>query len=409
MLGSGSIIMLHELKAKGKSIRAIAKETGLSRNTVRKYLRADGIPQRKPHPKRGSKLDPYKDTIQQMINSGIFNCEVIYERIKEEGYTGGRTILRDYVRPFRPPRQVPAVCRYETKPGQQAQVDWGEYTYIDEETGEVRKLYIFVMVLGYSRAIYVEFTNRCNVHTFIRCLTHGFEYVGGVTDIVLTDRMKTVILGVDENNRPIWNATFKDFAATLGFVPRVCRARRPQTKGKVESGIGFVKDNFLPGRRFTDYGDLNRQAIEWCDRKNKRIHGTTGERPIDRLKEENLKPLPAPDKYQRFMEEVRKVHKDGLLSFGGVRYGVPWQYSGKEVVVRERNGKIEILYEGKVIATHEKRYRSRGVVFLKDQYKGLKEAEGMIYPKPIAIKVSSLEVEKRSLGVYQSLLEVDRI
>jgi len=94
--------MLHELKAKGKSIRAIARETGRSRNTVRKYLRAEGIPERKPHPKRGSKLDPYKDTIQEPINLGIFNCEVIYERIKEEGYTGGRTILRDYVRQFRP-------------------------------------------------------------------------------------------------------------------------------------------------------------------------------------------------------------------------------------------------------------------------------------------------------------------
>ena len=408
MLGSGSIIMLHELKAKGKSIRAIAKETGLSRNTVRKYLRANGIPQRKPHPKRGSKLDPYKDTIQQMINSGIFNCEVIYERIKEEGYTGGRTILRDYVRPFRPPKQIPAVRRYETNPGQQTQVDWGEYTYIDEETGEVRKLYIFVMVLGYSRAIYVEFTNRCNVHTFIRCLIHGFEYFGGVTDIVLTDRMKTVILGTDENNKPIWNSTFEDVAATLGFIPRVCRTRRPQTKGKVGSSIGFIKDNFLPGRRFTDYGDLNRQAIAWCEKKNRRIHGTTGERPIDRLEKENLKPLPVSDRYQKFMEEVRKVHKDGLLSFDGVRYGVPWQYSGKEVVVRDKNSKIEILYEGKVIATHEKHYRSRSVVFIKDQYKGLKEADGMIYPKPIAIISSFLEVEKRSLGIYESLLEVDR-
>ncbi|TYP52396.1 helix-turn-helix domain-containing protein, partial [Thermosediminibacter litoriperuensis] len=88
MLGSGSIIMLHELRAMGKSIRAIARETGRSRNTVRKYLRAEGIPERKPHPKRGSKLDPYKDTIQELINLGIFNCEVIYERIKEEGYTG---------------------------------------------------------------------------------------------------------------------------------------------------------------------------------------------------------------------------------------------------------------------------------------------------------------------------------
>lgn len=164
----------------------------------------------------------------------------------------------------------------------------------------------------------------------------------------------------------------------------------------------------MAGRRFTDYGDLNRQAIAWCEKKNRRIHGTTGERPIDRLGKENLKPLPAPDRYQKFMEEVRKVHKDGLLSFDGVRYGVPWQYSGKEVIVRDKNSKIEILYEGKVIATHEKHYRSRSIVFIKDQYKGLKEAEGMIYPKPIAIKSSFLEVEKRSLGIYESLLEVDR-
>ncbi|ABB14982.1 IS21-like element ISChy4 family transposase [Carboxydothermus hydrogenoformans] len=409
MLGSGSIIMLHELQARGKSIRAIARETGHSRNTVRKYLRAEGIPERKPRPKRGSKLDPYKDTIQELMNLGIFNCEVIYERIKEEGYTGGRTILRDYVRQFRPPKQVPAVCRYETKPGQQAQVDWGEYTYIDEETGEIRKLYVFVMVLGYSRAIYVEFTNRCDVRTFIRCLIHGFEYFGGVTDIVLTDRMKTVILGTGENKKPIWNPTFEDLAATLGFISKVCRARRPQTKGKVESGIDFVKNNFLPGRKFVDYGDLNRQAIVWCEKKNRRIHGTTGERPIDRLKKENLKPLPALDKYQKFLEEARKVHKDGFLSFDGVRYGVPWQYSGKEVVVRDKNGKIEILYDGKVIAVHEKHYRSRSTVFLKDQYKGLKEAEGMFYPRPKAIKLSSLEVEKRPLGVYESLLEVGTV
>lgn len=207
------------------------------------------------------------------------------------------------------------------------------------------------MVLGYSRAVYVEFTNRCNVHTFIRCLIRGFEYFGGVTDIVLTDRMKTVILGTDENKRPIWNPIFEDLAVTLGLVPKVCRARRPQTKRKVESGIDFVKNNFLPGRKFADYGDLNRQAIVWCEKKT-RI------------------------------------------------YGVPWQYSGKEVVVRDKNGKIEILYDGKVIATQEKHYRSRTTVFLKDQYKGLKEVERMLYPRPRAIKLSFLEVEKCSLEVY---------
>lgn len=116
MLGSRSIIMIHELRAKGKSIRTISRETGYSRDTIRKYLRAEGIPERKPRPKRGSKLDPYKDTIHEYINMGIFNCEVIYERIKEEGYTGRKTILRDYVKQFRPSKHIQAVCRYKTKP-----------------------------------------------------------------------------------------------------------------------------------------------------------------------------------------------------------------------------------------------------------------------------------------------------
>ena len=173
----------------------------------------------------------------------------------------------------------------------------------------------------------------------------------------------------------------------------------------MESGVGFVKKNFLPGRKFTDYGDLNRQAIEWCNKKNGRIHGTTGERPVDRLKEENLKPLPAPDTYHKFIEEERQVYKDGLLSFDGVMYGVPWKYSGKKVIVREKDGRIEILCGGEIIAVHEKRYRAKSTVFLKDQYRGLKDAEGMIYPRPAAIRVLPLEVEKRSLGVYQRLLE----
>ncbi len=403
MLRSESVIMLHELRAKDKSIRAIVRETGRSRNTVRKYLRVEGIPERKPHRRRSSKLDPYKKTVGELMNQGIFNCEVIYERIKAEGYAGGRTILRDYVKDFRPPRQTPAIRRYETKPGEQAQVDWGEYTYIDEVSGEVRKLYLFVMVLGYSRAIYTEFANRCNANAFNRCLIHAFEYFGGVTDVLLTDRMKTVILGTDDDRKPIWNANFSDLAATLGFTPKVCRPYRPQTKGKVERGIEFVKGNFLAGRRFSDYGDLNLQALSWCDEKNRRIHGSTGERPIDRLKEENLKPLPTFNKYHRFLTEVRKVQKDALVSYDGVRYGVPWQYSGHEVMVRELSGTIEILYDEQVIATHQKRYTSRSTCYLEAQYQGIKEAEGRLYPKPRATKLASLEVQRRSLVVYDVL------
>jgi len=164
-----------------------------------------------------------------------------------------------------------------------------------------------------------------------------------------------------------------------------------------------VKGNFLAGRRFSDYGDLNRQALTWCDEKNGRIHGSTGERPIGRLKAENLKPLPSLDKYRMFMTEVRKVQKDALVSYDGVRYGALWQYSGHEVMVRELSGTIEILCDEKVIASHQKRYTSRSTCYLEGQYQGIKEAEGRLYPKPRATKLASLEVQRRSLVVYDVL------
>ncbi|NTZ19798.1 transposase, partial [Paenibacillus sp. JMULE4] len=137
MLRSGTVIRIHELQATGKSIRGIVRETGHARNTIRKYLRADGIPDPKPRKKKASKLDPYKPLVDRYLAKGIFNCEVLMRLLKEQGYTGGITILKDYVKPFRPPGQMPAVQRYETKPGQQAQVDWKICEYVDLN-GEVR-------------------------------------------------------------------------------------------------------------------------------------------------------------------------------------------------------------------------------------------------------------------------------
>lgn len=272
MLRRGTVISLHEMRALGKSIRAIAKETGHSRNTIRRYLRSLDIPGEKPRPKRPSKLDPFKPLLQEWMNQGIYNCEVLFERIREQGYQGGRTILKDYVKDFRPSKQAPAIQRYETKPGEHAQVDWGICETVDPE-GQIHKVPVFVMVLGYSRSMYIEFTKRCDIHSFLRCLIHAFEYFGGIPKILLTDQMKTVVLGMGDDRKPRWHPLFADFAAAIGLVPKVCRVRRPQTKDKVERGVRFVKENFIPGRRFIDLEDLNRQALPWCDEKNQRIHG----------------------------------------------------------------------------------------------------------------------------------------
>lgn len=405
MLRSGTVISLHEMRAEGKSIREIARISGHSRNTIRRYLRSNGLPERKPRPKRPSKLDPFKPFLHEMMNQGIFNCEVLLRLLREQGYQGGRTTLKDYVKDFRPPKQAPAVPRYETKPGEYAQVDWGLCEYVDV-TGQVHKIPVFVMVLGYSRAMYVEFTKRCDIHSFLRCLVHAFEYFGGIPKVMLTDQMKTIVLGMGEDRRPRWHPLFADFAAAIGLVPKVCRVRRPQTKGKVERSIRFVKENFIPGRTFVDVGDLNSQAIQWCNEKNQRIHGTTGERPCDRLFEEKLQPLPPKERWLKYIQEPRRVSRDGFVSYDGVRYGVPWRYSGRDVTVREINGIVEILVDGTPIAKHEKIHRSRAMVSCPGQYTGLASAGGHTYPRPQARQIPSHDVEVRSLDVYERLVEV---
>ena len=204
---------------------------------------------------KGSKLDEYKPAIDSMLSQGIFNCVVILERIQAEGYEGGITILKEYVHPYRPARSTPAVRRYETLPGKQAQMDWGITNTVDKH-GVIHKLPVFVMAMGSSRSKYVEFTKRCDFYSLFRCIVNAFEYFGGVPETVLTDNMKTVIDG-REAGKPLWNSRFEDFAADMGFVPKVCKPRRPQTKGKVERLVDYVKDNFLPGRKFQDIGDLN--------------------------------------------------------------------------------------------------------------------------------------------------------
>jgi transposase len=158
---------------------------------------------KKAHP---SKLDNFKPIIHTCMEAGIFNCEGIFARIKQKGYTGDITILKDYVKPYRPPRSLPAVPRYETLAGKQAQIDYGICHYTDLD-GQVHKVPAFIMIMGHRRAKYVEFVKRCDLYSLERCLINAFEYFGGVPETILADRMKTIVLGV-EAGRTIWNTKF---------------------------------------------------------------------------------------------------------------------------------------------------------------------------------------------------------
>ena len=401
MIRSGLILMIKDLAGKGKSAYAIGQEIGVSKNTARKYMTQPAQPHGLKGIKKGSKLDPYKEQLDSLMQQGVFNCVVLLERLRALGYDGGMSILKEYVHPYRPAKSAPAVRRYETPSGKQAQMDWGICQYLDQD-GVLHKVAVFVMILGHSRAKYIEFVSRCDLRSMERCMLNAFLYFGGVPKEVLTDSMTKVVAGRDAG-KVIWNAQFADFAVEMGFVPKVCRVRMPQTKGKVERLVRYVKENFFPGRSFTDLEDLNQQALSWCKAVDSKPHGTTGKIPLQVLATEELLPLPAQEIQDRYRWERRTVTREGLVSFDGIRYGVPWQYSGKEVQVRMCSGHLEIYYGEMLLAKHQVQYHAGKMIWLPGQYKGLMERKGITTPYPAALQ-QDVQVEVRPLNFYDRLL-----
>ena len=399
MIRSGTIRMIQEKAQCGKSAYAIGKELNISKNTARKYIEQQGTSQ--TIKSRYSKLDDFKPLLHDLLSQGIFNCVVLLERLRNAGYDGGITILKEYVHPYRPAKLLPAVRRFETPSGKQAQMDWGICHYADSD-GALHKVPVFVMILGHSRVKYVEFARRCDLNSLQRCIVNALSYFGGVPEEVLTDNMKTVVTG-RQGGKAVWNTRFEDFATEIGFTPKVCRIRSPQTKGKVERLVHYVKNNFLPGRIFEDLSDLNRQTLEWCIAADEKSHGTTRKIPLRELSGESLRPLPSQQILDKYRWESRLVARDGMVSFDGVRYGVPWQYSGKEVQVRLCSGFIEVYYGMTLLAKHRAQYRSGNIIYLPGQYEGLVERKGVAAHYPLERQQISA-VEVRELSVYDQLL-----
>jgi transposase len=397
---------IRELAVQGKPIRTIAKELGLARNTVRKYLRAGTEAQARPQ--RPSKLDPYKAQLRRWVaEDHLYNCETLVRRLQAAGYAGKTTVVKDFVRPLRPRAagQQPVV-RYETLPGEQLQFDWGEFTY--EQEGARRKLFGFTAILSYSRMRYVVFAKRCDAPSLIRSLVEAFAYFGGLPRAVLTDRMKTVLLDM-ETGRPHWHPRFQELVSALGITPRVCKAYTPQTKGKVERSVGVVKHDFWPGVRFSEVDDLNQQARTWCDQLNHRIHRTTRQRPVDQLVLEGLRPLPAGWAWERFVAEERRVSWDGYVSYDGVLYGLPSEpaLAGGRVQVSEWQGQLTFWQQGRVVLTLTKRMRSGLCVPHPDQFRTvLPAAAARRASVPLGHCVPAPAVTQRPLSEYDRLCGV---
>jgi hypothetical protein len=246
-----------------------------------------------------------------------------------------------------------ACVRYETGPGEQSQVDWGNAWVWLGDT-EV-KIHFFSLVLGYSRRLYAKgylnerFVNLINGHE------EAFRWFGGFTTEILYDNAKTMITSHNVKTKElILNRQFEDFSNHYGFVARFCKPYRPQTKGKIESGVKYLKRNFLPGRRFRDLEHLNQELERWIiEVADARIHGTTHERPAERFSTETLIPLKHVRPYSYIPAIQRKVSQDSLVSFGSNRYSVPWIYVGLCVDLKIVSAQLLVTTEGLVVATHD--------------------------------------------------------
>ncbi|PAV12819.1 integrase, partial [Methanosarcina spelaei] len=329
---------------------------------------------------------------------------------KEMGFEGGKTIVKDFVQKVRPEQETPAILRYETKPGVQAQVDWGELGTVEVD-GKVKKLFCFNMILGYSRMRYVEFTLNIDTPTLIQCHLNAFEYFGGFTQEILYDNMKQVVIKrALKSSDSEWNSQFEDFFKCFGFIPRLCRPYRPQTKGKIENTVGYVKRDFFLGRQFTSLEDLNAQVNRWLERVNSTVHGTTYQIPLERFKEENLSPWDQVPPYKVVHKETRKVSRDCYISFLGNKYSVPYRFAGRTAELQIFEGKFEVYVDYEKVCEHEILPGNCRVARKKEHFQGLlseilKENSKYRKDSQIPLKFSGPEVEKRSLDVYETFSE----
>jgi transposase len=351
LLGQGTVAAIREMRLRGKSKKAIARELDLDIKTVRKWSREEWSPQRRQP--RGVALMLYEDVIAKRFAEVGYNAMVLYRELQDAGYEGSPRSVRRFVGRLREAaRPEVATLRFETGPGEQAQVDWG---MIGVWIGEVRiKVHLFVMVLGFSRRIFVRAYEHERLMNLLDGHQAAFEHFGGRTRALLYDNPRTIVLSKDEANGTVeWNRRFKDRMDFYGAEVKLCRYYRAQTKGKVESGVKYVKRNALVGRRFASYDEVNVWLEQWASTvADQRIHGTTHERPAERFEREERMKMIAVDARPPSRESrtiSRRVSHDAFVEVETNRYPVPFAWCRAEVSVELTPTEVRIVHEAESI------------------------------------------------------------
>lgn len=350
--------MILDLHRQGLSVTAIARRTGRDPKTVRKYIeRGLELPAYGPRQVgRPNKIAPFVDYLRERLAAyPDLSAVRLTREIRERGYEGAYTAVKRLVAAIRPEdRPRPFEVRFETPAGYQAQVDFARFvTEFTDQPGVARIIWLFSLVLGHSRYIFARFVMHQDLQTLLRCHCQALEVIGGVPIEILYDRMKTAVIGEDEEGHIIYNRSLLALARHYGFQPKACRPYRAKTKGKVERPFRYIREDFFLARSFRNLDDLNEQLRDWLDTvANVRLHGTTQRIVGDAFAAEQpeLQSLPA-GPFDALLKLERRVSHDGLVSIGGNYYSVP-DRTRRIVEVHQLADCIRILDEGRLVATH---------------------------------------------------------
>ena len=389
MLAKEDFMVIQALAQRGVYQRDLAETVGVHPKTVQRALKRGEASSPRPH-RRPSLLDGYRAEVDRLLAEGVWNAVVIFRALAAQGYRGGISILRDYIRPKRALRPGRATVRFETAPGQQLQSDWGAIETVIG--GRTTVVHFIVNTLGYSRRFHFWGTTCEDAEHTYEGLIRSFEWFGGVTAEVLVDNQKCAVVAHPRTGAT-FNPRFVDLAERYGFVPRACRPARARTKGKDERMVGYVKHHvFVRYRAFDSWAHLNQQAEHWLrEEADPRVHGTVHEVVAERFAREapTLRPLPA-QRYDTSYWESRQVSWDSYLEVRGNRYSVPAALVGRRVTVRITLDDVVRIYDGDIrVAEHRLQPASQGWVTVPAHH--------------TALWRQTLEVERRPLAVDEEV------
>lgn len=342
------------LRRQGFSFRAIAHKLGIHRDTVKKYLQ-ENRPAAERHRKnhKESVLAPFQQTIEDYLRQDNYRSTWLYNQILKMGYSGGYDTVKNFARGIKSRLQRQAYIRFETIPGFQAQVDWADFQ-VNQSSGVVLTFYLFIMVLGFSRAIYAELVNSCTMQAFMDAHMRAFQYLGGVPMEILYDNMKHVVID-RRQGKANFNIEFSHFAQHYAFKPIASPPYSPWIKGKVERPVDYIRESFWRGYLFQNLEAANSDLLDWLTQTaNCRIHGTYQQAINFRWEKErpSLNPCPVLG-YDTSIKVYRKVYKDCMISYNASHYQLPADVVGQKVLLKVKDGSIRFYDDQRLLATYD--------------------------------------------------------